>query len=544
MRNISRLFHVFSPVSLLCIALVLAPALLQAQTYTDLHDFDCTAEGCQPSAPALLAEGRDGNLYGTAFAGGTSGMGTIFKMTPAGGMTTIYNFSGLDGQSPDGGLTLGPDGNFYGTTELGGADNFGTVFKVTPAGGLTTLHSFTNLGDGYTPRGAPVLGRNGSFYGTTCSQNGPWIGYSVTSTGVFTVLTGSIPPCPFGGLILGSDGNLYGSSQVGGLTYQGTVFRMTPAGTVSVLDSFNNSDGYYLYGSVVQGVDGFLYGTTRAGGSGQGGVIFKLSLAGNFTLLRQFDVNSLTDGYYPDAGMVLATDGNFYGATDIGNGSGSVVDGNLFKINSNGNYNLEYAFDGAHGSDAIGTLMQHTNGKLYGLATEGGAHFQGVAYSLNVGIKPFVRLASPDSTVGKTIQIVGNGLQSATSVTFGSVQATFTANSQNYLSAIVPANAVAGFVTVTTPTAAFRSNRKFQVIPTVTNISPTSGPVGSQVAITGTGLLGATAVTFGGVLATSFTINSATSITATVPTGAVTGKIVVKEPGTSGTSAGSFTVTP
>ncbi|HET6178267.1 MAG TPA: IPT/TIG domain-containing protein [Candidatus Sulfotelmatobacter sp.] len=155
-----------------------------------------------------------------------------------------------------------------------------------------------------------------------------------------------------------------------------------------------------------------------------------------------------------------------------------------------------------------------------------------------------MRLTSPDSAVGKTIQIIGGGLMNATSVTFGSVQATFTAHSQTYVSAIVPANAVAGFVTVTTPTATFTGTRQFQVIPTVTNISPVSGATGSQVAITGTGLLGATQVAVGGVQATTFTVNSATSITATVPTGAVTGKIVVKEPGTSGASAGVFTVTP
>jgi uncharacterized repeat protein (TIGR03803 family) len=96
----------------LCTVLCLGLAAAAAQTYTDLHDFDCTAEGCQPSMPAVLAQGRNGNLYGTALAGGTSSMGTVFKMTPAGVITTLYNFSGLDGQNPDGGLTLGPDGNF------------------------------------------------------------------------------------------------------------------------------------------------------------------------------------------------------------------------------------------------------------------------------------------------------------------------------------------------------------------------------------------------------------------------------------------------
>ena len=226
----------------------------------------------------------------------------------------------------------------------------GTIFKISSTGALTTLHSFTNTGDGYTPHGAPALGRDGNLYGTTCSQYGPWFGYSITTTGVYTELTEGIPPCPFGGLTLGSDGNLYGSSQVGGLTYQGTVFRMAPTGIVSILHSFDSSDGEYLYGPLVQGNDGLLYGTAYSGGSGQGGVIFKMNLSGTITLLRQFDVNSLTDGFYPTAGLAAATDGNFYGANTFGNSSGSVVYGNLFKINSSGNYAVKYVFDGSHGS--------------------------------------------------------------------------------------------------------------------------------------------------------------------------------------------------
>jgi len=121
----------------LVIAIVFAigsfPTPLHAQIYTDLHDFDCSIQGCQPQYPVVLAQGRDGNLYGTARNGGTSGLGTVFKITPSGSMTTIYNFSGTDGAYPIGGLSLGLDGNFYGTTSAGGTDNLGTIFKITPA---------------------------------------------------------------------------------------------------------------------------------------------------------------------------------------------------------------------------------------------------------------------------------------------------------------------------------------------------------------------------------------------------------------------------
>lgn len=526
-----------------CLVLHLASRVAAAQTYTDLHDFDCTVEGCAPSYPAVMAQGRDGNLYGTTNAGGSAGMGTVFKLTPAGAFTTIYNFSGPDGQNPDSGLTLGPDGNFYGTTERGGSNNFGTIFKITSAGILTTLHTFANLGDAYTPHGAPVLGRNGELYGTTCSQNPPWIFYSITPLGVFHQL-GSVPGCPFGSLILGADGNFYGTSQVGGTLGDGTVFRITPAGVLTIVHSFDYTDGAYLYSPVVQGGDGLLYGTTSGGGQGPG-VIFRVNPnTGAFSDLHEWTSTDLNDGKSPYAGLVAASDGNFYGATTLGANTGNASNGTLFKIKSGGTYSIEHVFDYNDGSDEIATPMQHTNGKIYGLADRGGAHTDGVIYSLDEGIKPFIRLASPDAAVGKTIQIVGTGLKTATSVTFGAVPATFTAISQTYLSAVVPANATAGFIMVTTPTATYTSNRKFQVVPTLTNISPTSGPVGSQVTITGTGLLGATQVVFGGVQATSFTVSSATSITATVPAGAATGKIVVKEPGTSGASAAAFTVTP
>lgn len=183
-------------------------------------------------------------------------MGVIFKAAPDGVVTPIYSFSGPDGQNPDSGLVIGTDGNFYGTATRGGINNDGTVFKITPAGVFTKLHDFT--GSDANPRGGVVQGKNGKFYGTTCSGSGPWTGYSITAGGVFKHLTNSIPPCPFSGLTLGADGSFYGTSQVGGITYQGTVFKMTPAGGVKILYSFDYTHGAYVYSPVVQGNDGFL----------------------------------------------------------------------------------------------------------------------------------------------------------------------------------------------------------------------------------------------------------------------------------------------
>ncbi len=449
----------------LCLALSLATARLHAQTYTDLHEFDCNKEGCSPSYPENLAQGRDGNLYGTANAGGTFGMGTVFMMTPSGAMTTLYNFSGADGWNPAAGLVLGTDGNFYGTTDIGGANNLGTIFKITPSGKLTTLHSFV-AAEGGGPIGL-ALGKNGSFYGTTCGW-GPWIGYSIKSTGKFKVLTSSVPPCPFSGLIVGKDGKLYGASQVGGITYQGTVFSMSATGAIKVIYSFDYTHGAYPYSPVVQGNDGLLYGTTSGGGNNAGGgVVFKMTTKGKLTLLHVFDSADGNDGASPVAGLVAATDGNFYGATSGGENSGSYPSGNLFSITSGGNYSILYAFDAVHGSLAEATPMQHTNGKIYGLTQRGGGPGglgSGVAYSLDMGLGRFVSTVTRWGKAGQTVQILGTGLTGATAVDFGTGSASFTVVSDTYMTAIVPSTATTGFVTVTTPSGTLTSNRSFIII--------------------------------------------------------------------------------
>ncbi len=542
LKHLIRNLKTFALAPLLLVACI-APGALQAQTYTDLHDFDCTIEGCQPTYPALLAQGRDGNLYGTTNAGGAFGMGTVFKITPSGTITTLYSFSGADGQNPDGGLVMGTDGNFYGTTTIGGVNNDGTVFKITPSGVLTMLHSVT--ASDATPRGGVVLGKNGSFYGTTCSQFGPWTGFSITSSGKFKHLTNSIPPCSFSGLILGSDGNLYGASQVGGNTYQGTVFRMSSSGAVKILYSFDYTHGAYLYSPVVQSNDGFLYGTTSGGGSGQGGVVFKMSTAGKLTLLRQFDAGGTTDGSTPYAGLVAASDGEFYGATAGGENFGSVPNGNLFSIASGGTYSLLFAFDATHGALAEATPMQHTNGLIYGLTERGGPNGrnEGVVYSLDNGLPRFVSLMTRWGSSGQTVEILGNGLGGTTSVKFGSGSASFNVVSDTYMTATVPDDGTTGFVTVTTPSGTLTSNRSFNVVPVISSIAPTSGPVGTQVTIAGSGFIGASQVKFGGMKA-SYTVNSGTTITATVPAGAKTGNISIKTAGGNASSKATFTVTP
>lgn len=531
----------------ICLVWAISPPRLHSQTYTDLHDFNCAVEGCDPEYPAILAQGRDGNLYGTTNSGGTSGMGTVFKMTPSGTYTTIYNFSGADGQNPLGGVVLGTDGNFYGTTRFGGANNLGTVFKITPAGVLTTLHSFART-DGSEPRPGLVQGKNGVFYGTTCGFNPPWTSYSITAAGKFKTINSTndlrIALCSFAPFMLADDGNLYGTTAAGGQTEQGTVFRMSQTGAVKGIFAGDFTNGTNFVGPVTQGNDGFLYGTASANGSGGFGVVFKLSLKGKYTKLHEFGLDLANDGFDPLAGLVAASDGKFYGATSAGENGSNVPQGNLFSITSSGTYNIVFAFDGPHGRLEQATPMQHTNGKIYGTTVGGGLHEGGVVYSLDNSAPPFLGLTTRWGSSGQTAQILGQGLAGATSVKFGTGSASFNIVSDTFATATVPDDGTTGFVTVTTPSGTLTSARSFFVVPAVVSIAPTSGPVGTQVTITGSGFLGATVVKFGGVKATSFTVNSGTSITATVPVGAKTGKVTITTKGGNASSRSTFTVTP
>ena len=205
-----------------------------------------------------------------------------------------------------------------------------------------------------------------------------------------------------------------------------------------------------------------------------------------------------------------------------------------------------YTFDGTIGSIPASALFQHTNGLLYGVTQNGGIGTpgQGVIYSFIISAKPFVRLELTSGQAGNSIGIFGQGFLTATGVTFGGVPATFSTLGDNYVTATVPSGGKSGSVVVNIPSGNLTSSKTVKLIPTVTSFTPSQGPVGAVVTITGTGLVQATKVSFGGVAATSFTVNSGTQITAAVPAGAKTGKIAVKTKGGSASGKGTFTVTP
>jgi uncharacterized repeat protein (TIGR03803 family) len=278
-------------------------------TLTTLYRFSGGADGGQPRG--ALVQGTDTNFYGTAYAGGTNGLGVVFKMTPAGTLTTLWQFNGItDGSKPLAGLVQGPNNNFFGTTFAGGASGLGTVFAITPSGALTTLYSFTGGFDGANPAGGLVLGNNSRFYGTaTGGGNGTGavfqIGMSGGLTPIYNFMGGGDGGFPEAGLILGSDGNFYGTTAAEGAGGGGTVFKITPGGALTVLHSFRGLDGATSVASLVQGTVSNFYGTTLAGGTNNEGTVYTLIQPCTYSLLPTHVTLPATD----DTGSFTITAG-------------------------------------------------------------------------------------------------------------------------------------------------------------------------------------------------------------------------------------------
>jgi uncharacterized repeat protein (TIGR03803 family) len=345
-----------------------------------------------------MVKAANGDLYGTAPYGGITssscpvGCGTVFKVTPSGAVTTFYSFCSqsdcADGFYPSGPLIQAKNGDLYGTTMFGGTRNSsgycpfgcGTVFKISTTGNLTTLYSLcskSNCADGAEPNGALVQANNGDLYGTT------------TYGGVIT------QPFPFG---------------------SGTIFRITPSGTLTTLYSFCSQPGFQC-----------------------------------------------PDGDAPNAALVQADNGNLLGTTASGGAKGY---GTIFRITPSGALTTLYSFCSqaacADGNNPVG-LIQSTNGKFYG--TTSGLGGYGVVFSLSTDQGPFVETRPTSGKVGKTVTILGYELTGATSVTFNGVPAAFTVRSDTEITTTVPASATTGNVQVITPSGTLSSNVAFRIVP-------------------------------------------------------------------------------
>jgi len=289
---------------------------------------------------AALIQGVDGNFYGTMSRGGSFGAGTVFRMNPAGAYTNLYSFTGAsDGLNPSGALVQAHDGNFYGTTVAGGTAGYGNIFKMTPAGVLTSLYSFTNGADGSFPDSTLVQGTDDNFYFMT---RGGALGYGAvfkmtadgTLSTIYTFTNGTDGSYPVGALVQGSDGNFYGATRfntIRGFVFYGTIFKITTDGLLTTLYPLNFTDGTHPYAGVIQGSDGNFYGTTYDGGSSGNGTVYRIAPNGSFFTLLNF--NGFDDGAHPQSALVEGVDGSLYSTTATGGPGGQ---GTIFRVSMTG----------------------------------------------------------------------------------------------------------------------------------------------------------------------------------------------------------------
>jgi len=322
-------------------------------TVSTIYSFTGGSDGGNPYAPVIT--GTDGNLYGTTETDGGEGEGTVFQLTTTGTITTIHSFTGgTDGGNPYAAVVEGTNGYFFGTTEAGG-NGYGTIFGVTYSGSFSTVHTFVSGTDGANPYSALIRGTGGDFYGTTHNGGSANLGtiFRLTpspigppTVSLWHSFTGSAGEGenPDAALVEGTGGKLYGTTSMGGVSNEGTVYQLASTGTLTTLHSFSGDDGSNPYAPLVAGTDGYLYGTTAGGGTTDGGTVFKISQepGGPFKSLLSFDCGP--DGQFPYASLLRLSDG-FYGTTEIGGTNGY---GTIYHIDSDGSFAVFKNFDSGH----------------------------------------------------------------------------------------------------------------------------------------------------------------------------------------------------
>lgn len=528
-----------------------------AQTPTVLHSFlDGSTDACEPEDN--IVQGRDGNMYGVGVSCGSNGTGAVYKISTTGAESVIFNFPST-WSSCFSGLTLGSDGNFYGTCFTTPGGN-GSIFQLTPAGVFTDKHDFAGTNGDTEPVYGPIQATDGNFYGVTgfypftCGNI-----YKLTPAGVYTNLhTFSGSDCgPASSLFQASDGNLYGtlfSCAINSGIGAGCVYKISTAGIFKEIFGFTSSTGQNPCTGVIQAKNGNLYGATSQGAANNFGNIYKLTTAGVQTDLHDF--NNTTDASCGNnvgrttVNLLQVTDGSLYGVNGDNGPSGG---GSIYRLTS-ANVFTAFLFPNpppVDGDLPDSTLLQNTNGLAYGTTPSGGPTScnpcQGVFFSVATGDAAFVNLEPTQKTglVGAKIGMFGQGFSSSSAVKFGGVASvSVTRSGTAYLTAVVPAGAHTGAVTVTTGSTTLASPQTFKVKPKITSFTPPSGSIGTLVTINGTGLIQATAVKFGTVLATTFTVVSDSEVTADVPSGLSAGAVTISitTPGGTANSPTKFTV--
>jgi len=454
-----------------CAAIIFSLAVrAQAQTFSIFAPFNGT-NGIEPST---VIQATDGNYYATTIGHGDAvEFGNMVKITPAGEISTLYNFCSKphcsDGAWPATPPILGSDGNLYGVTSGGGSylnngGGWGIVYKLTLGGKLTVLHTFCTVDpclDGEAPGGI-MQAADGTLYGTTFSAgefNGGTL-FKITTAGAFSVVHSfcSLTNCADGQWpefppIQGSDGNLYGTTSSGGPAHAGVLYDLTPSGRFNVVHTFLcgsticNRGGHPV--GVTQDGQGNLFGVTESGGIYGFGTLFEITSAHNFINLYSFNSGEVA----PRAGLTLANDGNFYGTTQE----------TAFQLTPAGAVTTLYTFSCCTAEFPYTGLFQATSGTLYGGVPFYDSAWNGAIYSVSNGLSPLVETNPTMGKVGRSVIILGNGLTGTTSVTFNGVAAAFTVVSDTYIKATVPAGATTGTVSVATPSGTLNSNPQFVV---------------------------------------------------------------------------------
>jgi uncharacterized repeat protein (TIGR03803 family) len=443
--------------------------------------------------------------------------------------TDLYNFGSNAGDPTNpawmGLFTQGRDGNLYSTTQGGGTKNFGAVFQLTPAGTMHVLYSFMNMKDGVFPNGGLTLGTDGSLYGTTSAGGVTGFGtvFKITTSGKFTLLhnfngttegePAYVPP------IEGLDGNFYGTTSDGGGEVFGTVYKMTPSGKLTVIYTFPGPSklGYPM--GLTLGTDGNFYGTALGGGTTRYGGVFKVTPRGKLTELYPF--KSTPDGQTPKGAIIQANDGNFYGTTEAGGADGF---GSIYRMTPAGALKFVHSFSESDGLGLhpLAGLVQATDGKFYGVAANNTS--SGVLFQITSTGKYQV-LVSFTNVTGKYLG--ANPQVSLFQHTGGTLYGD-----------------TAGGGTGTLCFCGVLYSLGMKLHPFVSFVGPLfEGKVGRSIEMLGQGFTGTTKVSFKGVSAT-FTAVSDTYLTAVVPPGATTGSVTVNTPGGKLTSNRIFRVTP
>jgi uncharacterized repeat protein (TIGR03803 family) len=305
----------------------------------------------------------------------------------------LHSFSWSDGGRPLAPVIRDADGNLYGTTEFGGdtgcdyGDGCGVVYKLDTYGNLTVLYAFTGASDGVGPLSGLVRDAAGNLYGTTQGGGTSGLGnvYKIDTSGNFTVLysfAGADGAQPYGGVTHDSAGNLYGSAEFGGASGQGVVFKIDTLGNESVMYSFKGNDlhhgtkGSQPLSGVIRDSAGNLYGTTYYGGAADYGTVYKLSASGRITVLHSF---VYTDGHSPSAGVVRDSAGNLYGTAPGGANDAGV----LYKIDTSGNFTVLHAFTGGADGGGPSAVILDSASHLYGTASFGGGSGFGLVYEVD-----------------------------------------------------------------------------------------------------------------------------------------------------------------